>query len=414
MQPRLLFLSANLPYPPHSGATNRTLHVIRELRRSFSVTLLAFARRQHQAGALQRATAQEALRQEVSVMLAPEPIAAEWSITCRLWNHGRSVMFGRPYTYYDYSSDRFAANLAAALSDSPPDLVHLDSLDLYRWCAGLPDVPITCTHHSIESELLRRRAECLSAPAAWYIRHQARLVEKVEQSVCPAFALNLMMSDREADALRRLVPTARTLVVPNAVDTEHLHPRPAAGRVPSRLVFVGPMYVFANRDAVSNFLSAAWPTVREIVPDASLRVVGSCPRDARKQLEKVPGVVCVGKVDDLTAELAQAACAIVPLRLGGGTRLKILDAWAMATPVVATSIGCEGLAAEDGTNILIADEPGEFARAVGTVLHDPDLARRLGESARRTVEEHYDWRKIGVTLRAAYHGLVENHKQARR
>jgi glycosyltransferase involved in cell wall biosynthesis len=413
MQPRLLFLSANLPYPPHSGATNRTLHVMRELRRSFSVALLAFARRQHQPGVLQRVSAHEALRQEVSLVLPPEPIAAEWSTARRLWNHGRSVMFGRPYTYYDYSSDRFAANLAAALSDSPPDLVHLDSLDLYRWCAVLPDVPITCTHHSIESELLRRRAEYLSAPAAWYVRHQARLVEKVERRLCPGFALNLMMSDREAEALRLLAPTARTLVVPNAVDAEHLHPRPAACRVPSRLVFVGPMYVFANRDAVAYFLSTTWPLVREIVPDASLRVVGSCPPDARKQLEEANGVVCVGRVDDLRVELAQAACAIVPLRLGGGTRLKILDAWAMATPVVATSIGCEGLAVEDGSNILIANEPGRFARAVGSVLRDPGLARRLGESARRTVEQLYDWRKIGVTLRAAYHELVEKRAGAR-
>jgi glycosyltransferase involved in cell wall biosynthesis len=232
----------------------------------------------------------------------------------------------------------------------------------------------------------------------------------VERRLCQEFALNLMMSDRETDALRRLAPTARTLLVPNGVDAEHFYPQPVACRVPSRLVFVGPMYVFANRDAVAYFLSATWPIVREIVPDASLRVVGSCPPDTRKQLEEAPGVVCVGSVDDLRVELAQAACAIVPLRLGGGTRLKILDAWAMATPVVTTSIGCEGLAVEDGSNILIANEPRSFARAVASVLHDASLARRLGESARRTVEELYDWRKIGVTLRAAYHELVDNHR----
>ena len=170
---------------------------------------------------------------------------------------------------------RFAARVRSAVASAPPDLVHLDSLDLFHW-AALPPVPLTCTHHSIESELLRRRAERAGPLAAWYLRRQASLIANVERDLCPTFALNLMMSDREADDLRGLAPTARTLVVPNGVDTAQLRPT-GTRRDRSRLVFVGPAYVFANQDAIEYFLSTMWPAIRARVPDATVRPVGSRP-----------------------------------------------------------------------------------------------------------------------------------------
>ena len=406
MRPRLLFLSANLPYPPHSGPTNRTLHVLRELRPSFDITLLAFARRHHHPGRRERAEAAEMLGREIAVISPPQPIAAEWSQLRKVWDHLRSLVRRRPYTEYEYASADFERQLRSTIDRAAPDLVHLDSIDLFRWLRCLPPIPVVCTHHSVESQLLRRRASYVDPMAAWYLRFQAGLIERLERELCPSFALNIMMSDGEAAILRALAPGAGTLVVPNGVDAQRLHPDRRIERDRSRIVFLGPPYVLANRDAVEFFLASMWPAVRAQLPGVSLRVLGSCPAQLQARFEAHHGVTCAGYVEDLNAELNQAGCAIVPLRIGGGTRLKIVDAWATATPVVSTTLGCEGLRAHHSTNILIGDTPDAFAGAVVEVLGDGDLAQRLGTEGRRTVEEFYDWRRLGEQLRAAYQGIL--------
>jgi len=405
MRHRILVLSANLPYPPHSGPTNRTLHIIRELRRSFDVYLVAFARRGHHAGPEERRFAFEALASELDGIEPPAPIQSEWSRISKLMTHAFSVTSRRPYTYYEYKSDVFATSLQHALRVAQPALVHIDSLDLYRWAAKLPAVPVTCTHHSVESELLRRRAELLRVPARQYVRCQASLIERVERTLTPLFSLNLMVSSRDAEYLQRLAPQAKTLVVPNGVDVERLQPRQDVKPISARIVFLGPLYVFANREAVDHFLANAWPAIRARVPDASFRVIGECPSDIRDRLGSVPGVQCAGYVEDLAPELAAAQCAVVPLRLGGGTRLKIVDAWAAGLPVVSTTIGAEGLEAINGRNILIADDTEGFVAAVVSVLQRGELRQNLSGEGRRTAAR-YDWAVIGRTLRDVYADLI--------
>jgi glycosyltransferase involved in cell wall biosynthesis len=223
--------------------------------------------------------------------------------------------------------------------------------------------------------------------------------------MAPRFALNVVVSGRDGEYLQQLAPLAKTLVVPNGVDLERLRPRRGISRVPSRIVFLGPLYVFANREAIDYFIANAWRTIRSQIPDASFRIVGECTPELRSRLEITPGVQCAGYVEDLSAELWAAQCAVVPLRLGGGTRLKIVDAWAAGLPVVSTTIGAEGLDAVDGRNILIADTPDMFAAAVTSVLQDEELRNSLAESGQRTAAQ-YDWAAIGTALRDAYSRLI--------
>src|SRR6266498_3892073 len=156
-RPRLLFLAQCLPYPPHSGVASRTFNILKQLQVEYDVDLVAFSRVCHQPDRVARQAAWDALRSAATFVAEPTPIPD--TAPRKIWDHLRSVFSGRAYTYYEYESDAFADRLHAVLRTRTPDLVHLDSVDLHRWLPDLGQVPITCTHHNIESELLRRRAQ---------------------------------------------------------------------------------------------------------------------------------------------------------------------------------------------------------------------------------------------------------------
>ena len=405
---RLLFLSQSLPFPPHSGVTNRTYNLLRQLQMEFDVTLLAFSRRNHQPDAKTRGSARDALAAELTTVREPATIASENSRFEQVLSHGLSVLTARPYTYFDYGSRALGRQLAEELKDQPPGLVHMDSLDLHRWLDQLPGgSPVACTHHSIESELLRLRADRIRPRALGaYMNLQASFIERVEKRLCPRFALNVMMSDLDGERLRALAPGSKTLTVANGVDTEFFTPGEGDPAIGGRVVFLGPTYMFPNRDGLDFFLAEIWPSVRRGVPDATLHTIGKNPPHDKDRYQAAPGVTCHGYVPDIRPTMLQASCSIVPLRVGGGTRLKILDAWAMGRAVVSTSIGAEGLDVNDGENALIRDNPGEFAEAVTRVLRDRELRLKLERNARRTAVDVYSWDRIGATMREAYRALI--------
>lgn len=413
MKPRILFLSNCLPYPPHSGVTSRTYNILKQLAKEYDIYLVAFSRRNHQPTASARAAGIEGLRKIPITVAAAIPIAAERSIVRRLWDHLRSVTTGRAYTFYEFESAGFRREVEQALVRHRPHLIHVDSIDLYRWVRELPrldGVPVACTYHNIESDLLRLRARRTGAPVIrQYLLHQAALVERVERWLASGAAvdLNVLTSDVDAQRLERLAPGAQTAVIPNGTDTDYFAPPVSDQSVPGRVVFVGPIYMFANRDGADHFLDAVWPRVRTEVSDASFQIIGRCSEEARQRYNAMAGVEALGQVADLRPHLAQARCCVVPLRVGGGTRLKILDAWAMGRAVVSTSLGCEGLDAVDGRNILIRDDPAGFAEAVARVLGNAELRTSLEREGRRTAVDRYSWDVIGRTLRAEYARVIE-------
>ncbi len=205
----------------------------------------------------------------------------------------------------------------------------------------------------------------------------------------------MAVSGEDRRRFGRLAPGAPFAVVPNGVDTHTFRPAsvPQAG-----VVFVGGYSWYPNRDALAHFAEDVLPLLRAQVPGVQVRWVGRAPDEVRREYRERHGMELTGYVEDIRPSVHQAACYVVPLRVGGGTRLKILDAWAMGKAVVSTSVGCEGLDARDGENILVRDDPAEFAAAVRRVLEDDALRARLGEAARRTAEEVYEWEVIGRSM----------------
>jgi glycosyltransferase involved in cell wall biosynthesis len=405
-RPRLLFLAQCVPYPPHSGVATRTFNILKQLHAAYDIDLVAFYRVNHQPDRVARDAAWGALQRTGVFVSEPTPIPSEHSALRKIWDHLRSLISGRAYTYYEYQSRAFADRLRAVLRTRAPDLVHLDSLDLHRWLPDLPRVPTACTHHDIDSDLLRRRARRLSrAGLRHYLLLQADRVERLERELCPRLALNVMMSEVDARKLRAIAPDAVTAVVPNGTDTEYFQPN-GVESVAGRVAFVGPTYSHPNRDAVEFLLRDIWPRVRAADGSTSLRLIGRNAPVDRARYDAEPGVTTLGYLPDIRPPLAEARCCAVPIRIGGGTRLKILDAWAMGKAVVSTSIGCEGLDALDGVNILIRDTPHAFADAVLQVLNDATVRSRLERNARRTAAETYGWSVVGDRIRSAYDALL--------
>lgn len=401
-QPKLLFLSQTLPFPPDGGVKIRTYNVLRLVARTFEVTALCFYR----AGVLGSAKEVETAVAGLEGLARVEafPIPQEHSRARLAWDHLRSVIVRRAYTVSSYESADFRHRLEELLRTQSFDLVHMDSLDLSAYLPMLEGMPIVCVHHNVESALLRLRAQNERSPLVRrYVALQADLLEAEERRWCGRLALNVVVSEDDRQRFKALVPAARFTVVPNGVDTHAFQP---ASVSQEGAVFVGGYSWYPNRDALGYFASEILPRLRETSPDLRVRWVGRAPEAVRREYQERHRMELTGYVDDIRPYVHAAACYVVPLRVGGGTRLKILDAWAMGKAVVSTSLGCEGLEARDGENILIRDEPGAFAAAVQQVLRDEGLRSRLGEGGRRVAEEVYEWDVIGEHMTAEYRALL--------
>jgi glycosyltransferase involved in cell wall biosynthesis len=398
-----LFLSQTLPFPPDGGVAIRTYNILRLLADTFDVTALCFYRSK---GGLVDAQLTAHLR-ALSRFGKTEafPIPQEHSPARLVLDHARSVASRTVYTRFAYESDRYRRRLAALLRSARFNLVHVDSLDLSAYLPDLGTLPVVCVHHNHESRLLARRAGLeRSRIRARYFRHQAALMAAEERFWCPRVTLNVAVSDADAGSLAADAPGGRYLVVPNGVDVETFRP---SDQATEGIVFVGGATWFPNRDALGYYADAILPQITSLAGPVITRWIGRARAGDQARYGGVRGLELVGYVDDIRPHVLSAACYVVPLRVGGGTRLKILDAWAMGKAVVSTSVGCEGLAARDGENILIRDEPRAFAEAVALVLRDVGLRKRLESAARSTAEKVYAWPVIGEPMLREYRAIAE-------
>jgi glycosyltransferase involved in cell wall biosynthesis len=397
-KPKLLFLCQTLPYPPDGGVAIRSYNILRLLAGMYDVTAMCFVRR---ATTPDADASLEALRSLVKEIHA-YPIPQELSRGRLMLDHATALVRRRVYTTTAYESAAFRQGLEQALANTAFDLVHVDSLDLSPYLPLLAGVPTVCVHHNVESALLRRRAATESSlMRRAYLRLQSHFMENEEKRWCPRVALNVAVSAGDRRDFERLAPGSRFTVLPNGVDVAKFAPGSSDG---SGIVFVGGMTWFPNKDALAYFARDILPALRAIGCQDEVVWVGRALPGA-VEAYRTAGITLTGYVDDIRPYVTRAACYIVPLRVGGGTRLKILDAWAMGKAVVSTSIGCEGLDARDGWNIMIRDEPRAFAAAVHEVLSDSALQTQLGSNARQTAERVYSWDVIGETMRAEYEAV---------
>ena len=402
---RILMLAPQLPYPPHQGRSVRNYNLLRFLAGRHEVSLLAFADPCTRPEHLEHL---ERLCRRVRTVPAPERRPADrlWSLLSSPW----------PDMAWRLASPEYAAAFRGWLAEERFDLLQVEGIELARYLLG-PDVlgpqrPLVVFDEHNAEYLLQKRAFLADArnplrwPAAAYSLLQWLKLRSFERQVCRRADRVVAVSQADAKALRALDPAVRPFVVPNGVDLERCRPglSPLPGLARPCLVFVGKMDFRPNIDAVLWFARQVLPRLWSRRPDVGFYVVGQSPSPRLSVLRREPRIVITGWVDDPRPYIAGAEVYVVPLRVGGGTRLKVVEAMAMGAAMVSTSLGVEGLGAVDGRQLLLADDPHGFAQRILELLDDADRRRRLGLAARAFVEERYGWERIGPLLEAAYRG----------
>jgi len=264
----------------------------------------------------------------------------------------------------------------------------------------LPErVKVIIDKHNIEFELLERLSLTETRQLRrWYNWRETRLVKPVEIQQCRNADAIAVTSEREHHLLKSLLPRSVIEVVPNGVDIEYFHGSDAEQEVDGRIVFTGAMDYYPNAEAALFFVQKCWPLIRTHIPSATWQIVGKNPRPDLQKLAELPGITVTGSVADVRPSFVEAGVAIAPLLVGGGTRLKILEAMAMRKAVVSTSLGCEGLSAVPGKHLIVADQPEVFAQAVIELLNNPEKRRALGTAGRALVKSEYSWERCGDRL----------------
>lgn len=405
---RILFLTSRLPWPPREGHQLRSWHLLKALAAQHEVVLLSFVRQDDDIAAA------DSLRDRLSgVELFP--IASDRSHLSSAAALLAGVVSQLPYIAVKYMSQALRQRLAVLARDA--DLVHFDMLPLMQHADCVePGTPVGYNAHNVEHHLLRLRAGNESNPLARiYLRSQLKRLRAFETAACQRADVVLACSPIDAEALRELAPDSDVLVVPNGVDLDANLPRDAPALEPSRgntrLVFVGNMGWFPNRQGIAWFLDQVFPRILRVRPDAELVVIGKCD-GFRVPAAVAPHVRMAGFVDDLRPLVQAAEVYVVPLQSGSGTRLKVLEAMALGKAIVTTAVGSEGIDLKAGENALFADQPEAFAQAVLALLDDPQRRERLGSAARACAQASYGWDAIGEQLCGCYARLLANGDSA--
>ena len=291
------------------------------------------------------------------------------------------------------------------------DIVHVEFSYLAHYVKFVSPMSHTKTvlsMHNVES--IRFKRELQHTP--WSSRRFALLWDyylypEWEQKALQKFDGILATSRTEQKWIQRHAPAAKVKLVPNGVDVEYFYMRDPPQKSQS-LVFTGLMNYPPNIDAMMWFSQAIWPRLRQQHPAMTLKIVGRYPPPCIMALGKQPGVCVTGEVSDVRPYVDQALAHVVPLRFGGGTRLKILAAMAQGLPVISTRLGAEGLDVTSGENILLADNAEQFLQHVQTLIDQPTWAARLGQAGHRLVVERYDWRTCLLGLSALYKALLKH------
>jgi glycosyltransferase involved in cell wall biosynthesis len=395
---RILFVSPRQCWPPVSGAKLREYFLARALARRASLTHVFFAA----PGEPAPAAADLPFCERVIPVPRPAPYTPA--------KIARGLSGRWPLPVLNYTSPAMKEALLDACRQ-PFDAIHLESIHMAAYAPMLSRItgaPVTYDWHNIESEILTRYARSNPSPwRAWYARYTARRMEKLESLILRDGFGHVVCSRREKDELLRRAPGARVAVVENGVD--------AAGHVPGgaplsdrrRIVFVGQMSYHANIEAAVHFTRSVWPLVHSRFPEWRLTLVGSDPAPAVLALREASGVEVTGTVPDVRPYYREAVAAIVPLQVGGGTRLKILEAMAAGAPVISTALGAEGLEIAPDENILIAASADDWIRHLRALAGDAALWTRIAQAGRRLVSTRYDWELLGEKLWSAYQQWLE-------
>lgn len=385
---RVLWVKAGRLLPVHNGGNIRSYHLLRYLQSRHSLTFLSYYDGPRDL---------EYERELRAALPGAVSLCTGRSISSPLargFDYALNLPRKAPYAVHRFASRVVKEHIVRRLEEGSCDVAVCDFLDAaVNFPATLP-VPAVLFQHNVESEIWRRKAlteSHLVRKAVWRLEFEKML--RYEEEAVGRFQHVIAVSEHDRSLMLAWADASRISVVPTGVDVQQYRAGPGMREVEPLVVFVGAMDWEPNVDAVEYFCSAIWPGVQHQVPSARFRIVGRNP-DGRVRALESESVEVTGSVLSVVEHLRAAAVVVVPLRIGGGTRLKIYEAMAMSKAVVSTTIGAEGLDVHDGEDIMLADDAGAFAEAVVGLLQSPEQ-RWQYEKAAHELATRYDWPVIG-------------------
>jgi len=385
---RILWVKTGPLHPLDTGGKLRTYNLLKELASRHRVTFLALADQNGSTGG--KGPAEDYCSSRIEV-----PWKEPRSRGGALFFHLLANLFSSlPYAVQKYRSARMRDGITGAAASH--DLLVCDFLFPAVNMDGNLRIPKLLFQHNVESTIWERRYRLQKSPGGRvYFRMQWKRMLRFERETCGIFDGIATVSPKDSETLREGMRLRNVLGdVPAGVDADFFSPRPQRRR-PRQIVFTGSMDWMPNEDAVLYFTREIYPRIKAVVPGAGFTVAGRRPSSRLKVLQKAdPSIRITGTVEDIRPYMASASVMVVPLRIGGGTRIKIFEGMAMGVPVVSTSIGAEGLPVTHGGNILLADDPGDFARSTVSVLKNESLAGKISSDALRLVRARHSWKAV--------------------
>lgn len=384
----ILFLSQVVPYPVDAGPKVRSYYVLRYLAQFHRVTLVAFRRESDSTGALAHLE---------TFCHAVHTVPLTRSRSQDALHLARSFVQGRPFLIVRDDLKAMSERLRSLTHSQSFDVVHADQLAMAHYGLRVQAPRRVLDQHNAVWTIMKRLAENeASRLKRAGIQREARLLKSYEMVMCGQFdqVVTVTEQDRAALTFADHAPRAPLQTIPICIDPQHITPLPFNAHARD-LVCVGGMFYPPNVDGMMWFARQVLPLIWKESPETCLYVVGARPAPELLALgEHEPRIVVTGYVTDTNEYLARSAAFIVPLRAGGGMRVKILDAWARGVPMVSTTVGAEGIALAPGENILLADTPVAFARAALRLLQDRTFATHVAQQGRQWVKTHYAWQTV--------------------
>lgn len=406
---KILWISHLVPYPPKGGVLMRSYHLVNELARYHDVDVVALNQQRLLRGYFPDvATGLEAARRHLGTFLRRFAVEEIPSETRRWGRYARaltSLFRSTPYSINWLESAAMRRQIDRWLADGDYDAVHFDTISLAVY--DRPDLrcPTVMDHHNIESHMMERRADKETQPLKrWYYRQEARRLLAFEKRMLRRFSAHIVCSEDDRQRLLDIDPTLRVQVVPNGIAVRP-EPQPRHPVQPPRLLFIGGLDWYPNRDAVHFIIDELWEPIKAALPGIEMHIVGKNPSaKIQETAARDPQFRVHGFVDDISGFYADATAYLCPIRDGGGTKLKVLDALAHNLPIVAHPLACEGIEATEGEQVFLAETPADFVEKI-LRLTDPALNRAMGDKGGALIREKYNFQSIGRELSQLFERL---------
>jgi len=389
---KILFLTPYVPYPLNNGGLIRVYHLLVNLGRKHDVTVVCM----EPDNAAQAEGVKVIEEQGISIELVP--VASNQKKDLKRFYQLLSLFSSKPYQYKQYYSKAMQHLIDKHLNTTEFDLamVEFSQMGYYQLNTSIPRY---VDQHNVEYEIMHRTYETEKSPLRKLLAYSEwKKYHRQEIENCEKFTACLTTSQRDADILVERSPHLQCHVIPNGVDSDFFQPDHSPID-PNMVLFTGTISYYPNTEGILWFYKSVWPLIKKKNPSATFCIAGkSPPPDVQKLADTDESVTATGMVDDMRDYYNKAAVVVVPLRVGGGTRLKILEGMSMAKAIVSTSVGAEGINHTNGRNILLRDTPEEFSEAVVALMNDEAQRQALEQGGRQLVEDKYDWRAVSEKL----------------